>query len=433
MNYKNIGIASRRQMLFKIQNVSPDKSRFKINADFLKVNLNWAGECYRELMVSYIPMLPLLEDTVSFKDADYILYEHPYSRAEDMSWKVIEELNWISENRKEGAEIIVVGKSANAKELLNGSIENITFWGDHFTEKLGKKFGLNIKEQYFVWDDELEQLSIWPVDGCLRKCKFCRRSYMHIRFESLSLDTIKENLDYYKKNEPEKMYRISLRAENLTEYGIDIYGTQKLHELIDLLNSYDEIEEIDIPIGVAICEITPEILDAFCRCKKLVRIALNMEAGSNRLLKLIGKDHTREKVLHVYQKITQAIPDIWIDSMVMIGLPTETLTDIMELADLIEKTQPNWIGCVYYQWAPRQPLAQLPQLSKSLKEYHQEFFLQLLKNQRRDIPLEVKYAKTLKKGRRKTERIKKNLQWYRDEFGLENRIHEFKIFEPNNK
>ena len=350
-----------------------------------------------------------------------------------MSWKVIEELNWISENRKDGAEIIVVGKAANAQQLLNGSIKNITFWGDHFTEKLGKKFGLDIKEQYFVWDDEAEQLSMWPVDGCLRKCKFCRRSYMHIRFESLSLDTIKENLDYYKENEPEKMYRISLRAENLTEYGIDTYGCQKLHELIDLLNSYDEIEEIDIPIGVAICEITPEILDALCRCKKLVRIALNMEAGSNRLLKLIGKDHTREQVLHVYQRITKAIPDIWIDSMVMIGLPTETLTDIMELADLIEKTQPNWIGCVYYQWAPRQPLAQLPQLSTSLKEYHQDFFLKLLKNQRRDIPLEVKYAKTLKKGRRKTESIKQELQWYRENFGLENRIHEYKIFEPNNK
>lgn len=433
MNYNNIGIAKRRQMLFKVKNVSPENSRFKINADFLKMNLYWASECYRELMVSYIHMLPLLEDTVSFENADYILYEHPYARSEDMSYKVVEQLNWISKNRKEGAEIIVVGKAANAEQLLNGSIENITFWGDHFTEKLGKKFGLDIKEQYFVWDDEQWTLSIWPVNGCLRKCGFCRRTYMHIPFESLSLEVIKENLDYYKENEPEKMFNINLRAENLTEYGIDIYGVQKLHELIDLLNSYEEIERIYIPIGIAICEITPEILDALCRCKKIVHIALNMETGSNRLLNLIGKDHTREQAIYVYQRLREAIPNLWIDSMIMIGLPTETVTDIMELADLIEKTQPNWIGCVHYQWAPRQAIANLPQLSENIKDYHQDLFFKLLKDQKREVRLKVKYAKPLEKGKRKTERIKKEHQWYKDMFGVECFTHRFKFFEPNNE
>ena len=62
---------------------------------------------------------------------------------------------------------------------------------------------------------------------------------MDIKFESLSLDTIEENLNFIKSTHPERLKTISLRAENLTEYGIDIYGKPMLHKLMDLLESYE--------------------------------------------------------------------------------------------------------------------------------------------------------------------------------------------------
>lgn len=161
----------------------PDEVKLKINC--MPVFWILHAECYRELMVSYYPMLPLLEmPMVDYRYADYILYMHPYARCEEASELVLSDLRNIAKNRKKGAEIIVVGKAANAEELLNGSIDNITFYGDHFTEKLGKRFGIDMKEEYFVYDDVNKHLAIWPVDGCLQHCKFCRRSYMHIKFES---------------------------------------------------------------------------------------------------------------------------------------------------------------------------------------------------------------------------------------------------------
>ena len=240
--------------------------KYKINADF--VRLYAQEESYRELMVSYFQISPLLEHTVAFEEADYILYMHMYARCDDYSEFVVEQLKLIATSRKPGAEIIVLGKAANAAKLLDGSISNITFWGDHFAEKLGKKFDIDIKEQYFVYDDIQKHLAIWPVDGCLNKCKFCRRAYMEIKFESLSLDTIKASLDLISSHTPELMERISLRAENLTEYGIDIYGKPMLSELIYLIDSYDAVKEIEFPIGLCIGEITPEILDALCYSKK---------------------------------------------------------------------------------------------------------------------------------------------------------------------
>lgn len=353
-----------------------DLGRYKINADFVKFYAQ--DESYRELMVSYYPMLPLLEHTVPFEEADYILYMHMYARCDDFSNFVVEQLKSIAKRRKKGAEIIVLGKAANAEKVLNETISNITFWGDHFTEKLGKKFEMDIKEQYFVYDDIEKHLAIWPVDGCLNKCKFCRRCYMEIRFESLSLEIIKSNLDQIRLSEPKKMKKISIRAENIAEYGIDIYGKQMLHELIYLIDSYDEVKEIEFPIGMCIGEITPQILEALCYSKKITELYMNLETGSDRLLKFIGKKHTCEQARNFFSKIHIANPNVKILTTIMLGLPTENIGDILETAKLIVDTKPDYVHCNYFICSPNLPLAKYPQISKSCKEYHLKKLIEFL-------------------------------------------------------
>lgn len=358
---------------------NPNEVNLKINYDGILYNTH--DECYRENHVSYFPMLPLLElPQVSVPDADYIIYMHPYARCDDVSECAITDIKMLDKMRKPGAEIIVVGKAANAEKLLDGSISNITFWHSHFTEKLGQKFGIDMTDQYFVYDDEEDHLAIWPVNGCMQQCKFCRRTYMYIPFESLSLDTIRENLDAIRQEHPEWMKKISLRAENLTEYGIDIYGEQKLDALLDLLNSYDEIQTIVFPIGLSIGEITPSILDSLCRFKNIYGIALNLEAGSDRLLKVIGKKHTREKAIQVCKAIRKAHPQVIMATTVMVGLPTEELTDMYDLASLVGETGVDDVWCNYYIDNPKQPLSKLPQLTEGLREYHLKIFCNALCN-----------------------------------------------------
>lgn len=338
-------------------------------------------DCYRELLVSYMPIIPLLEKQVKLEEADYLLYTHGYARCDDLSDAVCNDLRQLASCRKEGAEIIVVGKSANAKNILNGEIDNITFVGNHYAEYLGKRFGFpEMQEQYIVYDDYLDQLNVWPVDGCNNKCAFCRRSYMHIRFESQKFTFIKKQLDWYQENEPEKMRHISLRAENLTEYGIDLYkGKPMLHRIITLLDSYPAVEIITIDIGMCIGEITPEILEALCKAKKITRIGLNPEVGSDRLLKLVGKKHTCEQAVDICTALRNANPKLIIESTVMVGLPTETIEDMYALADLLHKIWPDYIHLNYYIHSPRTPLNQYPQMSESLREYHLQILLKQLR------------------------------------------------------
>lgn len=381
---------------------------FNINADYLKSNSYYFRECDRELYVSLFPMLPLLEKTVALEDADYILYSHQYARIEDMSPFVLKQLREIDQLRRPGAEIIVVGKASNAEQLLAGSIKNITFWPSHYTELVGKKFGTNITDEYFVYDEDYGILNIWPVNGCLRKCKFCRRTYMDIPFESLSLGYIKARLDWYKENCPEKLCIIRLRAENLAEYGLDIYQRQALPDLIDLVSSYDEVKEIRI--GLTICEITDDILDAMRRSGKISYVEMNPEAGSNRLLQVIGKEHTRERTIYIATKLREVYPDIFLNCVAMVGLPTETLSDVYALADLCIQMGVNTITLNRYGATPRSPLNSLPQLSPQLQEYHLRLAVRLIKSKKLAIEgdlMSIIYERKLKRNSRKA-------AWYKE-------------------
>lgn len=435
MNYDVLTLSQKKKLLFTdAVYVQRGEAPFNINADYLKFNSWNSAECERELFVSLYPMLPLLEKTVPIEEADYILYSHPYARVEDMSPHVLAQLRYIDEIRRPGAEIIVVGKASNAEALLAGSIQDITFWPNHYAELVAQKFGMDFKDEYFVYESEDEALNIWPVNGCLRKCKFCRRTYMDIPFESLSLAYIKERLNWYQRNDPKKLWHVRLRAENLTEYGLDLPDKPTLADLFDLVSSYNEVKYISVIIGIAICEFTDEMLEAVCRSKKFWFMALNLEAGSSTLLKTIGKDHTPERALYIARRLREAIPKIFLSTTVMVGLPTETLSDINDLANLCINTTMNHLHIVQYGNAPKQPLSRLPQLSPQLREYHMQLLVRLIKQKKRisnnkDV-LTMTYDIKLKHGSRTEYRAKKHAQERMDKYHLLTWYRKYDAFIP---
>ena len=129
------------------------------------------------------------------------------------------------------------------------------------------------------------------------------------------------------------------------------------------------------------------------------------------MLKLIGKKHTREDAIHVYQKLREAHPDIYIESTVMLGLPTEGIDDIYQLAELIGITQPDYVLCNYYVIAPRQPLAKLPQISNSCREYHLKMLIKwLINTYQRNLELDSWYIFRKPKSRKTIRLIKKHDQ-----------------------
>ena len=358
--------------------VDPNLPKFKVNTDLVLRYMS--QECYRDNHVYYDNMEPLFEQNVDFPYADYIIYANPTARMHDFTPVILNDIKHLVEIKKPGAEIILVGKSTNVEPYLKELYPNekITFLYDDFVSALAKKFELKMRERYMLYDKDNDQFSIWPVNGCNMSCGFCRRTFMEIPFKSIPLEYIKVVLDAYKQKYPQVLKNVSLRAENLTEYGLDIYGKQMLHEVLDLIQSYDEVENIDIPIGMNIGEITDEILDALCRTTKIKSIVMNLETGSNRLLKLINKPHTSERAIEVFNRLRKANPEIFMESGIIVGLPTETNEDIKLTAETIEACDIDKVFLNKYSYVPKHPIAKYPQLDEQTKAEHVGDLLNIL-------------------------------------------------------
>lgn len=407
-------ISEKEKMMQDLDYKTHQEYKYKICAEPLQRNT--FQDCYREQLVSFFQMAPLIEKTVPLEEADYILYSNPYARVQDFSDSVLKELEEIDKKRKSTAEIIICGKATNIEHILKDKYANITYIPSHFAEYIGKRFEFDFKEEYVVYDDRNGFLNIWPVDGCLNKCGFCRRTYMNIPFESQSIEFLKEKLDWYKENYPKQLKYVSLRAENLNQYGLDIDGENTTYKVIDLLNSYDEIEYISIGIGYSIGETNELLKESLAKCNKIGDIVLYPETGSDRLLKLIGKKHTCNMFKEFVKFLRTYHPNIIIWVAVMIGLPTESLSDIEELGNLLMSCDIDLVHCNYYGYVDKHPLSIYPQLSQKLKEYHLKYLINYIKkhyNKEKILTLrhETFYDSSKRSVVRELEQIKKEQKY----------------------
>lgn len=375
---QELSISEKENMLKNLDYKNHQDYKYKICAEPLQYNT--FQDCYREQLVSLFQMASLMDKTVPLEEADYILYSNPTARVQDFTDSILDELEEINRRRKSGAEIIICGKATNIKDILKDKYPNITYVPSHYAKYVGNRFELDFKDEYVVYDERNRFLNIWPVDGCLNKCGFCRRTYMDIPFESQTLEFLKEKLDWFKENHPEQMKYVSLRAENLNQYGLDIDGESTLYKVIDLLNSYDEIEYISISIGFSLGETNEKLKRSLANCQKVIgNIVLYFETGSDRLLKMIGKKHTCQMAKEFIEFLRTFHPNIHISAAIMVGLPTEGLGDIESLGNLLMDCDINFIECNYYGYSPKHPLAVYPQLSPQLKEYHLKYLINYLK------------------------------------------------------
>lgn len=102
---KELLLSEKEKMIRNIDYNNHIEYPYKICAEPLQRNIY--QDCYREQLVSFFQMAPLMDKTVPLEEADYILYSNPYARIEDFSDTVLKELAEINRKRKPTAEIII--------------------------------------------------------------------------------------------------------------------------------------------------------------------------------------------------------------------------------------------------------------------------------------------------------------------------------------
>jgi tRNA-2-methylthio-N6-dimethylallyladenosine synthase len=171
--------------------------------------------------------------------------------------------------------------------------------------------------------------------GCNNFCTYCIVPYVRGRERSRKMDDIIAECkslinDGYKE--------ITLLGQNVNSYGKDL-------ENADFATLIKEISKIDGKFRLRFMTNHPkdfneDLIKAIAESDKTCKsVHLPVQAGSNRILKLMNRKYSREDYLDKVKLLRKYVPDAAITTDIMVSFPTETEQDFLDTLKLVEDVE----------------------------------------------------------------------------------------------
>lgn len=181
-------------------------------------------------------------------------------------------------------------------------------------------------------------------EGCNNICTYCAIPYIRGKFRSRPMDELiteaKELVDMGIKE-------LIIIGQDTTAYGIDLYGEYKLHTLINRLANETDISWL----RVLYCypdKITDGLIEEFKTNPKLVKyIDLPIQHINSRILKKMNRKGDENLIRSVIKRLRE-IDGMAIRSTAIVGFPTETEEEFVQLCEFIKEAEFDNFGAFPY-------------------------------------------------------------------------------------
>ncbi len=182
-------------------------------------------------------------------------------------------------------------------------------------------------------------------EGCDRPCSFCAIPLMRGKHVSTPMENLVEQTEFLVKTGTKEVILI---AQDLTYYGLDIYGERKLADLLKKLSDIPGLEWIRLhyayPTGFPL-----EVLDVIKEKENICNyLDMPLQHASTKMLESMRRGTTKEKTTKLIDKIKQKVPDIAIRTTLISGYPGETLEDHEEMMKWVQEMKFDRLGVFTY-------------------------------------------------------------------------------------
>ena len=182
-------------------------------------------------------------------------------------------------------------------------------------------------------------------EGCNRSCAFCAIPMMTGKHSSRAIESLEAEARYLAKT---GVKEILLIAQDLSYYGIDLYGKNRLNELIERISLIKGIEWIRLhylyPTKFPF-EILPVMRSNAKVCKYLdIPLQHIADPVLHRMMRHVTGEETR-KLISVIKK---EVPGVAIRTTFLVGYPGETGEDFEQLKQFSMETKFDRLGVFAY-------------------------------------------------------------------------------------
>ncbi|WP_299587334.1 30S ribosomal protein S12 methylthiotransferase RimO [Mucilaginibacter sp.] len=255
----------------------------------------------------------------------------------------------LKEQGKVGKVIVTGCLSERYKPELEAEITNVDSWfGTNDLQNLLSSVGADYKHELIG-----ERLLTTPkhfayfkiAEGCNRPCSFCAIPLMRGKHLSSPIDQLVKDAQQLAKNGTKELILI---AQDLTYYGLDLYGKRNLDELLRRLSDVNGIEWIRLqyayPSGFPM-----EILDVMNERDNICKyMDMPLQHISDDMLRSMRRGITKQKTIDVVNQIRDKVAGIAMRTTLITGYPGETERDFEEMQQWVEDTKFDRLGCFTY-------------------------------------------------------------------------------------
>lgn len=182
-------------------------------------------------------------------------------------------------------------------------------------------------------------------EGCNRKCSFCAIPSITGKHTSKPIEELVTEAKLLARKGVKELLVI---AQDLSSYGLDIYGKQRLADLLEELVKIEGIEWIKLHYAYPTA-FPYDILPIMAKHKKICKyLDIALQHSSNNILKQMRRGITRQKTEELLARIRKEVPGIAIRTTLMVGHPGETQEDFDDLIDFIKQYRFERLGAFAY-------------------------------------------------------------------------------------
>lgn len=179
-------------------------------------------------------------------------------------------------------------------------------------------------------------------DGCDNRCSYCAIPGIRGGYIERSMESI---LDEAEQLAEKGVKELIIVAQDTTKYGVQLYGEQKLAELLRRLVKIDGI----VWIRLYYCypdRVSDELIDVIANEEKICSyIDIPLQHCNKDILRSMNRKGSYDSLRDLLFKMKERIPGLSLRTTFMVGFPGETEEQFEELCRFVKEIKFDKMGC----------------------------------------------------------------------------------------
>lgn len=183
------------------------------------------------------------------------------------------------------------------------------------------------------------------AEGCNRFCAFCAIPLITGRYKSREIEDI---LSEVKLLVQQGVKEFNILAQDLSNYGIDIYGSSKLAELIDKIATTPGVKWVRLHYAYP-TQFPYDVLDVIAKHDNVCKyLDIALQHISDNVLDNMRRHIDGKTTKELIKTIRQKVPSIHLRTTLMVGFPGEGEQEFEELMEFVKEARFERMGAFAY-------------------------------------------------------------------------------------